>query len=167
MTYGNEGINGRFGLSEDDAAERKARRAPWVFMGWVAVFWLVRLVAFSALMVLLFLQGPEWVREGGFCARAAAAIGLAIGWECAWGLLLPSARRSPDDGRSGSSSFSHSIDKLLGGVIAAISWEIVLNLSVRGVVASTFGIVAAFAGAELLLTAASFVIITALVFALA
>lgn len=129
--------------------------------------WLVRLVAFSALTVLLFLQGPEWVREGGFCARAAAAIGLAIGWECAWGLLLPSARRSPDDGRSGSSSFSHSIDKLLGGVIAAISWEIVLNLSVRGVVASTFGIVAAFAGAELLLTAASFVIITALVFALA
>ena len=182
MRYGSEGINGRHEWADDDQLrcladtfdkleDRAVKRVFWMTTGGLVGMGILACVGGLVLTSLLFHQGPDWVREGGFWARTAAACGLVTCLNSAFfGALLGFCRfnwKSPvmallklsltsgaETGNEGSrlrQEFKSAVGPLMCGILAAIVWEIVLVLIGRGFVASTFGVVAAFLGAAMLI----------------
>ena len=182
MRYGYEASNGRFGWSDDDQfrsfvdkldglEEREVERVFLMAPGLGVGMGILAFVGQLVLTALLFHQGPDWVREGGFWARTATACGLATCIKSAFlgallgfcrfnwkrpvmallKLCLTSREETGNEGSRLGQEFKSAVCPLMYGIWAAIAWEMVLVLIGRGFVASTFGVVAAFLGAAMLI----------------
>ena len=154
MMNGSDGIDGRFGLFDEEAAERKAELDAALAGGSFLGVWLLWQAGKYVSAALLFHQG-----DCGFWARTAAGGGLSMAFGIVWLGVLWAVRRF--DWKSPGmascvrklktvSAFANVCGCFVDGILMAISWQFVLHLIGRGAVESTFGVVTAFMGAFIL-----------------